>query len=298
VAFSPPSADLWPYFDTLFDRDESTCFSMHEKGTAVYPVRSWEERTWTNFLCLNPLHPLVDNNPTKEFHSADKPRRADCNVVNFRNILIEMDRISVPEQQDFMKVAGIPYSTACFSGGKSIHYVISLKYPFHDRPHYERFVKRIYDALNEVSYGLVDPANKNPSRFTRFPNARRGGAGGPVQKLLEVNGRVENAALEAWCFSKLGEKKEPPKPNPYVPYAASVLPGKQPLSGWTLNFMTFGAGPGHRNRSLFRAACDFASKGYSKEEARAKLHAVTDLPNDEIERTIDSAFARATPRNS
>ena len=117
------------FFYTLFDENEATCFSSSQTGTKVFDIDTKHEYAskWAVLFCINPLHPTQDLNPTEEYHSADKPRRCDKNVVAYRNILIEMDSIPVEDQAEFIEKTGLPYTTSVFSGGKSIHYIISLK---------------------------------------------------------------------------------------------------------------------------------------------------------------------------
>lgn len=271
------------FFNVLFDEGQHTCFAKHSKGTTVYNVNNYNNISWANYFTINALHPILDLNPSEEYHSADKPRRADHNVVCFRNILIEMDGISVDEQKKLVQESGLPYSTAVFSGGKSVHYIISLENPVSSSDELKNLSERVYRALGGKK--VVDVSCKNPSRLSRFPDADRDGV---KQDLLEVKERVSNQVLIEWIESKIG---------PDIKIEKSVYTsnknyssGNGTLSGYTLHFMMFGAEEGSRNSTLFKAACDFANCGYDREDAINKLGRKADLPYDEIVRTVKSAY--------
>ena len=172
------------FFYTLFNEGEYTSFARHQRGTKVYDIDNTHESvaSWVVFFCINPLHGTKDLNPIEEYHTEDKPRRADANVVVYRNILIEMDSIPVEDQAEFIEKTGLPYTTSVFSGGKSIHYIISLETPIESEKAYRKLVERIHKALGGKS--VVDVACKNPSRFSRFPNAQRPDKDNAVQTQL------------------------------------------------------------------------------------------------------------------
>lgn len=278
------------FFATLFDPDEYTCFASHIKGTRVYSVEQQLDKahTWASFFCINPLHPTKDLNPTEEYHNVDKPRRADHNVIVYRNILVEMDSVPLDQQEGFIKNTGMPYSSAVYSGGKSIHYIVSLETPLLTETEYRDLTERVYKALGGKS--VVDTSCKNPSRLSRVPNAFRYDKQ-QYQKLIHVGERIKNSDLEAWLVSKKVHKKEEKlnlkvfsdqsEPATYVSNGV--------ISGFTLNFIMFGAPQGERNSSLFRAACDMFKCGYCDDDVYARLSGPSGLDNQEVLRTIKSA---------
>lgn len=293
------------FLDILFDENEYVCYAKHAKGTTVYKVEDYQQVTdWVQYVTINPLDGEKDNKPCQEYHAPDKPRRADCNVTSFRNIMVEIDDIPIKEQWEFINGIELPYSTAVFSGGKSIHFVISLSDSCSDRKDYQNLVRRFYKALEVCRPGLVDAANKNPSRHTRVPSVIRVETG-KEQQLLKLNSRIEKQQLEQWIEDKIGpeeveEKKEYKGTNTMSPAYLEYInnqrakyglePITNTLTGFTKNFLMFGADEGERNLSVFRAACDFAKCGYDEDEAFEQISNAVDLEDQEIERTITSAF--------
>lgn len=263
------------FYALLFDPDQFTCFGPTHKATRVSAVRP---QTRDPFFTINALHPTRDLNPTEAYHAPDRPRRADHNVVGLRNVLLEMDSGSVNAQMQALERTRIPWSTCVWSGGKSLHFLISLETPLEDRMAYARLVKRVYQALADVG---VDPANKNPSRFSRAPGVIRPETGAR-QDLLAVRARVPNAALEHW----LGERLPPEVVRPSI-----VLPIKR-IRETTLQFLAHGAPSGQWNTSLFRAACNLLENGHSLEEATARFRAITGVLDESDLSTIRSALGR------
>lgn len=276
--------NLHTFFNTLFDQGQATCLAKHAKGIKVYDLSAAFDVKWANFFTINALHPTMDLNPTEEYHSADKPRRADHNVVCHRNILVEMDSIALDKQEEFIEQIGMPFSTAVYSGGKSIHYIISLVTPV-SAEELRTLSERVYKALGGKT--VVDTSCKNPSRLSRFPDADRDGV---TQDLMEVRGRIENDTLTTWLTSKLGQevKKSPVNKT----YKGDYKAGNGILNGYTLHLLMFGAEEGGRNQALFRAACDFAKCGYEREDAIQRLGRKLDLAEEEIVRTVKSAYRK------
>lgn len=289
------------FFKILFDENEFSCFSLDNKGTKVSKAGPYYLNT-CNYFSINPLDGEKDNNPTEAYHSADKPRRADCNVTVYRTFLIEMDNTSAEDQLKYVRSINMPFSTMVWSGGKSIHFLLVLEDPCRDEKEYRALAERIQKA---VGLDKVDRANKNPSRFSRYPNAVRADTG-KKQTLGYVGSRIKQADLEAWLLSR-GITKEEPKPvskprfNPYTVetnvYTGEPMTFKRRLNGFTLNFLMDGAPEGQRNQKLFLAACDFAKCGYEQEAAEERLIEASGLPYQEATRTIRSAYNRVESEN-
>ena len=123
------------YYDTLFDPDESVCFAWRTNDWSVTSLSKRVEQR-SPWISVNPLFPDRDNDPESSllpFSNATLARRADCNVSVLRNILIEMDTGTTKEQWDAIRDCNMPFTASTFSGGKSIHFVISLSDPCLDR---------------------------------------------------------------------------------------------------------------------------------------------------------------------
>ena len=137
--------------DVLFRPTQLVGFKKQIKG---YPTPIPSDHT--EFFVLNPLHDLT--------------RALDANVASFQNILIELDKRGLQSQEKYVEqVIGMPYTMKTYSGGKSIHYIISLDTPV-----------TLTEWRDMVSFLLfvvkdADAQCKNPARLTRTPNALREG---------------------------------------------------------------------------------------------------------------------------
>lgn len=293
------------WLDVVFDRDDHTCYTDVPKGkesTAVRLAASGLDNR-EQYMCINALDGFRDRKPVDVWHSADVPRRADVNVVKFRTFLVEFDSRAIEDQLDYViEQCKMPYSVATFSGGKSVHFLICLEQPLASLHDYRSVVHRLYVALGGKAVGL-DEQNKNPSRLTRTPNGLRK-PNGPIQALLDVQGRVPLATLESWLTSRGFSKED------YDDMVAKRLASKAavaklrelqrmggnfkgPLSTQTKNFLMLGAKPGEWNISFFKAACDMARCGYTEDEVLAKLEQSFGHLEPVTIRTVQSAVLRA-----
>jgi len=119
-----------------------------------------------------------------------KSRGGDKDVTRYRHTLVESDTLPKREQERILRASGLPISALIDSGGSSVHAWVRVDADSTEQYHERR--KRIWDALPDLG---IDEKNKNPSRFSRCPGARRGEG---LQKLLAVAlGPPSYAAWEA-----------------------------------------------------------------------------------------------------
>lgn len=274
---------------TLFDEGDSTCSTERPNGTAVSPA-SAAAQTTHQFVCINALDATTDHEPIQEWHSPDKPRRADANVTKLRTMLVEFDSIPLEKQVETVLASGLPYSVMTYSGGKSFHFLVCLVEPCKDRHDYAQLVARVYSALGGKLAGL-DESTKNPSRLTRTPNAVRDN--GVMQELIEVVGRVPRADLEAWLDSK-GAHKAPVKSFSIKPKLPGIPNWRSPLNTKSLYFLSFGAPKGEWNQSCFKTACDMVRSGYTEDEIVSRMEKAFKTLDPNVYMTIKSAVRRAT----
>lgn len=269
------------FFSVLFDKDESTCFSDTPKGTAIYwkgLVRPERDA----FFSINPIDWATDHKPTESWHHPQKPRRCDDNVTCFRNILIEIDNLPVDEQKRYIDSINLPYSTAVFSGSKSVHYIISLQTPLTNRAEYDKLVRRVYKAV-----GSVDPSCKNPSRLSRVPGHMRSDTQ-KEQILLAVHDRMPNAFIESWLAERGVNDIESDWEE--IPRIGMQNQSFSSLTAATKNFLMVGADAGKWNMELFKAAADLCRNGWTLAEATDELTGVTGTLDKNDDKTINSAF--------
>lgn len=177
--------ELKHFLRCLFDEGQQTCFASTPYGFNVMQGPYVKDI----FFCINALHPTRDLQPTKEWHHADKPRRSDCNVVCYRNFLIEIDSMPLDKQPEYV-LDKLEVTSITYSGSASYHFIISLEDPV-TAAEYASIARRIHKLLPEA-----DSSTKNPSRFSRLPNRKRPDTG-KIQELLYLGRRISNAALLA-----------------------------------------------------------------------------------------------------
>lgn len=175
------------FLSLVFDPEDHTCYTQSPNGTEV----GWQPLESDLFYCVNSLCPDKDLNPTQAWHRADRPRRADANVIKLRNFLIEIDSMPIEEQRPYMDSLKVPYSAVVFSGSKSLHFVLSLEQPV---PTYEQYMdisRRLHRLITHA-----DHSSKNPSRLSRLPFRVRPDTG-KMQELIYLGSRISLQALEA-----------------------------------------------------------------------------------------------------
>ena len=111
-----------------------------------------------------PVGVYLGVNPMKE-----DGRGRDSDVTAYRHCLIEFDKISLVEQWLLYVKSNLPIAAVIFSGNKSLH--AWVKIDAKDRKEFDERVNLVY---NHFAPYKPDPVNKNPSRFSRCPDARRG----------------------------------------------------------------------------------------------------------------------------
>lgn len=174
------------FLETLFDPGQFSCFTESPHGYRV----SSGPRADDLFFCINALHPYKDLNPVKEWHSENLPRRADANVVSYRNFLIELDTVPLEKQIAYVRDE-VPVSSVVYSGGKSHHFILSLIEPLANADEYRLMARRLLSLFPEA-----DPTCKNPSRLSRLPDRLRPETD-KRQELVHLGPRIARPSLEA-----------------------------------------------------------------------------------------------------
>lgn len=261
----------------MFEPGEEACFGYSKFDVLPCPV---EVGGAAQYVTLNPV----------------TIKRADDYVTSYRNILIEIDKGTIPKQLAKLKQSGLPVSSVVFSGGKSLHIIISLAKPLKDRAEYDNWVQAIYVAFDKDGK-WVDAACKNPSRFTRLGGSIRPD-NGAEQVILQLNGRVDNEVIVEWLVQRLGYRaanvallKQPNQNRALSVSKSGVLNN----SGLTLRarvFLETGAVPQGSSwrHEAFYVCCELARCGYTEAEIYDKLLAVDGYLNKDSERISKDAY--------
>lgn len=283
---SDPLLSTADFLKLLFDGPESACFSPDTKGTRIYGAH--RPPAFSRFVSINPIHPTQDFNPTQNYHSPFRPRRADANCTALRTILCEFDKGPIDQQLDYLRRQQLPVSALTYSGGKSIHALIVLQESL-DTAAYQRLVRRVFRVLAAE----VDPANKNPSRLTRLPNAVR--ENGSVQKLLHLGERIRLQELEAWLErSGAREEDSTPRQESLPGFSTGHTPSPY-LTKSTQEFLEGQYEEGTWNIRLFKTCCELFSKGQPFEQVVETCTRITGYLDTKDLNTIRSAFRTAAP---
>jgi hypothetical protein len=116
----------------------------------------------------------------------------DANVTAFRFALLESDTLPLDLQLSLFARLPLPVAAILSSGGCSYHAWVRVEAL--DLDDYRRTVSRL---LGLVARFGVDGKNKNPSRLSRLPGAKRviGAAGDGIQRLLYLNPQPEQRRI-------------------------------------------------------------------------------------------------------
>jgi hypothetical protein len=117
---------------------------------------------------------------------------ADANVTAFRFALLESDKLPIELQLSVLAKLPLPIAAILSSGGRSVHAWVRA-----DAPDAEDYRETVAGMLNVLARFGVDGKNKNPSRLSRLPGARReiGVAGDGLQRLLYLNPKPDGKAI-------------------------------------------------------------------------------------------------------
>jgi hypothetical protein len=174
------------YRDLLFTSDQIVAYKyMDERG----------------MYCMyqDDRHPFFVLNPLKRIDYGYGGASLE-NIASYQNILIEWDdaALTIKQQLDRADRYGIPYALATHSGGKSVHFIISLQDPFKTLEEYTSTAKLIITAL------AADIKCANANRLTRNPEGLRG----PLpQEVVGKGSKITQEDLRWWMHNGPPHKK-------------------------------------------------------------------------------------------
>jgi RecA-family ATPase len=101
----------------------------------------------------------------------DANGKADKDVAAYRHILVESDEGTKAEQLGALRAIDLPISVITDSGDRSLHALVAVDAP--DEATYRERFEILRQYCTEALGLKVDEKNKNPSRFSRMPGAKR-----------------------------------------------------------------------------------------------------------------------------
>lgn len=180
---------LFAESDKIFICNVDSTGTYNEFVGTTKEVAAELNRKPRNFFCINPVK---------------GQRRLKKEVKRYTNFLIESDTTELEKQFELLpKLADLGIiRTATFSGGKSIHFVISctddlsLGEPGSEQA--EQAYKQIWQGLanifGQAGLDVADHSNKNPVTLSRLPGQFRGET---KQKLLNTGNLVTAEFLQS-----------------------------------------------------------------------------------------------------
>lgn len=278
----------------MFNENEHICVSNSQFAYLALPRSS----------ILSQNVPLVSNNPSipiKHVDSSDlilmaiNPikealNRQDSNVSAYRSFLIELDMGDIKTQLGTIRHFGIPFSAQVFSGGKSVHTVVTLSEDLPDEKTYRFIGKWIFNIIS-----MADSACSNPSRSVRIPGAYREPK--KKQRLISLGERIKLKDFMGWLnkYPHLRPKAKIKK-TPIL----TGQPNYSKLSPWARSMMTKGVSFDNRgrNQTWFGLAYDLALAGFSEDQGIELLSQrfveEDDFKEKEFLTTVKSAFKKVS----
>jgi hypothetical protein len=249
----------------LFNEGEWACASTDAFGISLIS----EKRISADyaFIAINPL--------------LRGTSRADGNVNQFRNFLLEFDSGTVEEQRKFLDTKQVPYSSLVFSGSKSLHAIVCLEESLKNEREWRKYMQALLKLVPEA-----DRSVSNPSRFSRMPNHLRADTKS-IQTLIETRPRTSIKDLTAMLepHFKVAKPKE---------MVVKAIENGAPLSAWTYQFLLHGAPSGERHKRAMMAAFDMVKCGWTPEEISSKLETVwPTAARNEIENIVKYAIQKS-----
>lgn len=105
------------------------------------------------------------------FNPLDGNGQDDVNVTRWKHCLLESDEISLEQQWSLIQSMHLPCTFVIHSGGKSLHAIVRID--AENAQQYRQRVNDLYEYAAKAGF-KPDPGDKNASRLSRLPGAKRG----------------------------------------------------------------------------------------------------------------------------
>ena len=178
-----------------------TRYMVNEKGKAnpqgggkTLLRDEWLEWFGTKGVPVADAGAWVRPNPCNPQGSGKDGAICDADIACHRFLMIESDSLSLEKQLALYAKLPLAIAAIMLSGGDSAH--AWLRLDCDDAETYRATVEQIYIILAPLGF---DRANKNPSRLSRLPGAKRiiGATGDGEQRLIYLNATPKPLNLEA-----------------------------------------------------------------------------------------------------
>lgn len=162
------------------------------------------------------------------FNPLDGRGVGNANVTEYRYALVESDTVPYEKQLSMIRQMKLPYAAIVTSGHKSVHAIVHIDAGT-DYDLYRKRVEELYAYVRTQGFE-PDTANKNPSRLSRLPGARRGDS---QQSLISVGDDAEFKSWSEWIDWRAEEDDDLPEIEKFssiyenLPALAPVLIGTE-----------------------------------------------------------------------
>ena len=207
VVYPKATEDALGLINLLFDFDDQVAAGVNgrmvdnfqydmpivlSEGAAYAHIRPLPANDHSNsgmVMCINPAHITPSNGVS------------NATVDVYRTFLFELDEGTLQEQASFWKRTKIPASAMIYTGGKSIHVLLTLEEPFNSLELYQAFHRTIVQRLS-LNFGARPDADTcQPNRTTKIPGFNRptkDGQPGQDAKLLMLDRRISIEEFKQW----------------------------------------------------------------------------------------------------
>ncbi len=162
------------------------------------------------------------------FNPLDGQGVGNANVTEYRYALVESDTVPYEKQLSMIRQMKLPYAAIVTSGHKSVHAIVHIDAGT-DYDLYRKRVEELYAYVRTQGFE-PDTANKNPSRLSRLPGAKRGDN---QQSLISVGDDAEFKSWSEWVDWRAEEDDDLPEIEKFssiyenLPRLAPVLIGTE-----------------------------------------------------------------------
>lgn len=243
--------------DLLFEPDEEVCISPDEFGYQSVPL---SEIALGSFV----LKPQTDKQIMRYATAADvvlvainpiKGARRDDNVTAYRTFMVELDEGELDEQFKYVKSMKMPYSVCVFSGGKSLHFAITLTESLPSESIWRYYAEWILNIMDRA-----DQQTKNPSRGIRMAGNLRDGK---EMRLVDMKTRISREDLVVWLSQYEGFKPQEKRERVIDKDLPPVL---EFLPEWVQNELIMGLDTSKgRNNRWFSIAMQCGLQGWDED---------------------------------
>lgn len=215
-----------------------------------------------------------------------------ADVAMCRCLFADWDDVEPAAIDGILTDAKLPEPTLIVASGHGVHCYWRLVEPITDL----ELFRAAQTAI--IQRGKCDDKIKDAPRVMRLPGFLNLADPDKDEATVPVTIFRMNAEARYTVEEVAGVVEVPVEVQPAPRVPSNPQDRQAKLAKATLQFLSFGAQPGERNKRLFDAACDLAGNSYTITEASRMLSGpavASGLTQAEVDGTLNSAFDR--PRN-